>query len=349
MNSLQDKVVLITGGTGSLGKRLVEVLLRQANPHKLIIFSRGEFAQSQLRRQWPIAEYPNLRFVVGCVRDRDALFRALDGVDVVIHAAAIKQIPTAEANPLEAIKTNIIGSANVMDVAIDRGVERVMALSTDKAANPINLYGATKLCMDKMYAAANATSGKTRLSTARYGNVVGSRGSVIPYFLGQRSTGCLTVTDPRMTRFWITLDQAVKFVLDCLDVMWGGEIFIPKIPSIRILDLARIVGPECEYKTIGIRPGEKLHEVLVPKGEAHLTLEFDDYFVIQTGHSYWDREEYLRTHQGTPCPEGFSYTSDTNPWWLTDDEIMELVNQAERELSPSDLPKPDEPKFTSGL
>ena len=279
MLNLDGVNILITGGTGSFGKRFVNQVLKRFKPHKLIIFSRDELKQFEMRQQYPVADYPNLRMFVGDVRDRDRLYRALDGVDIVVHAAALKQVPTAEYNPLEAIKTNIMGAANLIDAAIDCNVKKVIALSSDKAANPINLYGATKLCADKLFVAANAYSGihKTCFSVVRYGNVVGSRGSVIPYFLAQRSTGRVTITDPRMTRFLITLDQGVEFVLKCMDTMLGGEICVPKIPSVRITDLVRVMAPDCEHQIIGIRPGEKLHEVMVPEDDARLTIEFDDY------------------------------------------------------------------------
>ena len=301
------QAVLVTGGTGSFGKQLTSVLMHDIRPHKVVIFSRDELKQFQMRQQFPIERYPNLRFFIGDVRDRDRLYRALDGIDIVIHAAALKQVPTAEYNPLEAIKTNIMGAANLIDAAIDRNVTRVVALSTDKAANPVNLYGATKLCSDKLFVAANAYSGlhRTRFSVVRYGNVVGSRGSVIPYFLAQRPTGTLTITHPKMTRFLITLDQGVRYVLRSTEQMLGGEIFVPKIASVRIVDLARIVAPECQQRVIGIRPGEKLHEVMVPEDDAYLTLEFDNQFVIQPSHSFWNQKNYRDGRACKPCREGF--------------------------------------------
>ena len=268
MLDLNGKIVLVTGGTGSFGKKFTEIVLRQYQPKKLIIFSRDELKQYEMCQQFPPLEHPNLRFFIGDVRDKDRLSRAFDGVDIVVHAAALKQVPAAEYNPIEPIKTNIFGAANIIDVAIDRNVERVIALSTDKAANPINLYGATKLCSDKLFVAANNYSGYhgTRFSVVRYGNVVGSRGSVIPFFMRKRETGVLPVTDARMTRFWITLDQGVDFVLKCLARMHGGEVFVPKIPSMKIIDLAKAIAPECRIELVGIRPGEKLHEVMVPEG-----------------------------------------------------------------------------------
>ena len=350
MLNLDGVNILITGGTGSFGKRFVSQVLKRFKPHKLIIFSRDELKQFEMRQQYPIADYPNLRMFVGDVRDRDRLYRALDGVDIVVHAAALKQVPTAEYNPLEAIKTNIMGAANLIDAAIDCNVKKVIALSSDKAANPINLYGATKLCADKLFVAANAYSGmhKTRFSVVRYGNVVGSRGSVIPYFLAQRSTGRVTITDPRMTRFLLTLDQGVEFVLKCIDTMLGGEICVPKIPSVRITDLVRVMAPDCEHQIIGIRPGEKLHEVMVPEDDARLTIEFDDYYVIQPSHSYWNKKDFLDGRQGEPCPDGFKYGSDTNTWWLSDEEIAALVDMVKADSNIDVLPKPTEPTFIVG-
>ncbi len=350
MLNLDGANMLITGGTGSFGKRFVKQVLKRFKPHKLIIFSRDELKQFEMRQQYPIADYPNLRMFVGDVRDRDRLYRALDGVDIVVHAAALKQVPTAEYNPLEAIKTNIMGAANLIDAAIDCNVKKVIALSSDKAANPINLYGATKLCADKLFVAANAYSGmhKTRFSVVRYGNVVGSRGSVIPYFLAQRSTGRVTITDPRMTRFLLTLDQGVEFVLKCMDTMLGGEICVPKIPSVRITDLVRVMAPDCEHQIIGIRPGEKLHEVMVPEDDARLTIEFDDYYVIQPSHSYWNKKDFLDGRQGEPCPDGFKYSSDTNTWWLSDEEIAALVDMVKADSNVDGMPKPTEPTFIVG-
>ena len=342
--------MLITGGTGSFGKRFISRVLKRYKPNRLIIFSRDELKQFELRQQYPTSEYQNLRMFVGDVRDRDRLYRALDGVDIVVHAAALKQVPTAEYNPLEAIKTNILGAANLIDAAIDRNVKKVMALSSDKAANPVNLYGATKLCADKLFVAANAYSGahKTRFSVVRYGNVVGSRGSVIPYFLAQRPTGCLTITDPRMTRFLITLDQGVDFVLNCMETMRGGEICVPKIPSVRIMDLARVIAPECKHKFIGVRPGEKLHEVMVPEDDARLTIEFDDHYLIQPSHSYWDKKAFLDGRPQNPCPDGFKYSSDTNTQWLTDEEISGMVEMVTADPDIDVMPKPTEPSFILG-
>jgi len=343
--------ILLTGGTGSFGKRFVKRVLEQSKPSRLVVYSRDELKQFQMRQEFPVESHPNLRFFIGDVRDRERLYRALDGVDVVVHAAALKQVPAAEYNPLEAIKTNIMGAANLVDAAIDRNVKHLLALSTDKAANPINLYGATKLCSDKLFVAANAYSGvhRTRFSVVRYGNVVGSRGSVIPYFLAQRATGKLSITDPRMTRFLITLDQGVDLVLQVLAEMQGGEIYVPKIPSVRVTDLARVVGPECEQEVIGIRPGEKLHEAMIGEDDARLTLEFKNHFVIQPSHSFWNHKDYLAGKpDGKPCADGFSYVSDTNPWYLNDDEIRELVVLVEHDAGGDVVPQPTEPRFIVG-
>jgi UDP-N-acetylglucosamine 4,6-dehydratase len=321
---MRDSVVLITGGTGSFGKQFVETVLREGAPRKLIIFSRDELKQFDMRQIFSEEEYPCMRYFIGDVRDKDRLYRAMDGVDVVIHAAALKQVPTAEYNPIEVIKTNVLGGANIIDAAIDRNVHKVIALSTDKAANPINLYGATKLCSDKLFVAANGYSGHhgTRFSVVRYGNVMGSRGSVIPFFQQMRPTGVLLVTDPKMTRFWITLEQAVKFVLMCLHRMQGGEIFVPKIPSMNIVDLARAIAPECRLDIVGVRPGEKVHETMVPEDDARNTVEYEDCFVIRSP----SVNGYFNGNGGRPCPEGFRYSSDNNPRWLTVDELKRLVS-----------------------
>jgi len=321
--SLQDQVVLVTGGTGSFGNQFVQTLLRQRPPRKLIIFSRDELKQFDMRQRFNEQDHPCLRYFIGDVRDRERLYRAMDGVDIVIHAAALKQVPTAEYNPIEVIKTNVLGAANLIDAAIDRNVQRVIALSTDKAANPINLYGATKLCSDKLFVAANGYSGRhgTRFSVVRYGNVMGSRGSVIPYFQQMRATGVLPVTDPKMTRFWITLEQAVEFVLGCLERMYGGEIFVPKIPSMNIVDLARAIAPECRLDIVGVRPGEKLHETMVPEDDARNTVEYDDCFVIRAPGA----NGAVNRNGGRPCPEGFRYSSDNNSSWLTVEQLQQLA------------------------
>ncbi len=323
---LNNKVVLVTGGTGSFGKKFARIILDSYNPKKLIIFSRDELKQFEMRSEFPENRYTAIRYFIGDVRDKERLSRAFDEVEIVIHAAALKQVPAAEYNPMEAIKTNIIGAANIIDVAIDRSVKQVIALSTDKAANPINLYGATKLCSDKLFVSANSYSGKhrTRFSVVRYGNVVGSRGSVIPFFLKRKETGKLPITDQRMTRFWITLEQGVDFVLKCLDIMHGGEVFVPKIPSMNIIDLAKAIGPDCKHELVGIRPGEKLHEVLVPEDDARRTLEFDSFFVIQPDFPFWNIQ-VTNHNNGKQCPDGFSYSSDQNPQKLTSEDLSKMI------------------------
>ncbi|HHN73967.1 MAG TPA: UDP-N-acetylglucosamine 4,6-dehydratase (inverting) [Acidobacteria bacterium] len=326
--SLNGKTVLITGGTGSFGRRCSRTLLEEHDPAKVIIFSRDELKQYEMQQE---LSDPRLRFFLGDVRDPGRLRRAFKGVDVVIHAAALKQVPAAEYNPFEVIKTNVLGAANVVDAALDCGVERVIALSTDKAANPINLYGASKLCQDKLIIAANsyAGGGAPRFSVVRYGNVVGSRGSVIPFFLARKHSGVLPITDERMTRFWITLPEGVAFVLNCLETMQGGELFVPKLPSMRITDLARALAPECRWEITGIRPGEKLHETMVPVDDARATLEFDDHFVIQPLFPWWQAEKDLLGRGGKPCPEGFSYSSDSNDRWLSEEELREIADGLE--------------------
>ncbi len=322
MVNWSQESVLVTGGTGSFGKKFTEIMLLDYRPHRLVIFSRDELKQHEMREAG--FNHPSLRYFIGDVRDVDRLKRAFAGITTVIHAAALKQVPACEYNPFEAVQTNIMGGRNVIDAAIDVGVRRILALSTDKAVNPINLYGATKLCAEKMFVQANAYAGSqdTRFSCARYGNVVGSRGSVIPIFVEQRKRGKITITDPRMTRFWLTLGHGVKFVIRCLEQMHGGEIFVPKIPSMRLLDLAETIAPGCEVEYIGIRPGEKLHEVLVSDDESRNTLETDEMFVIQPTHPWWKPGNWMNA---TRLPEGFRYSSDTNEKWLTRRELEELV------------------------
>jgi UDP-N-acetylglucosamine 4,6-dehydratase/5-epimerase len=322
-----DKTVLITGGTGSFGRKCTEILLKNYKLKKLIIFSRDELKQFEMAQVFPDKEFPCLRYFIGDVRDKERLYRAFQGVDYVIHAAALKQVPAAEYNPFEAIKTNILGAENVINVSIDRGVKKVIALSTDKAANPINLYGATKLCSDKLFIAGNSYVGRdaTAFSVVRYGNVVGSRGSVIPLFLKQRQSGVLTITDPGMTRFWITLEQGVNFVLHCFEHMVGGELFVPRLPSMNIMDLAKAVAPECQTQIIGIRPGEKLHEVMIPGDEARNTLEFERHYVIQPQFRFFSRR--FKSEDGKPVPEGFEYSSSTNTQWVKVDELRKMINE----------------------
>ncbi len=323
---LNDKVILITGGTGSFGKKSTELILKRYKPKKIIIFSRDELKQFEMAQVFPLQEYNCMRYFIGDVRDKERLYRAFQGVDFIIHAAALKQVPTAEYNPFEAVKTNIIGAQNIINVAIDQKVKRVIALSTDKAASPINLYGATKLCSDKLFVAGNAYVKRedTIFSVVRYGNVVGSRGSVIPLFMKKRETGVLPITDPRMTRFWITIDQAVEFVLDCLERMVGGELFVPKIPSMNILDLAKAIAPACKTEIIGIRPGEKLHETMITKDDARMTDEFRDHFIIKPDFRYFGRR-YYNEAEAKPLPEGFEYNSGTNTWWLTVEELRSMI------------------------
>lgn len=323
------KVVLITGGTGSFGKKCVQTLFEQYTPKKVIVFSRDELKQFEMAQDFPEDRYPQLRFFIGDVRDKERLLRAFHGVDCVIHAAAMKQVPAAEYNPFEAVKTNVLGAQNIINVAIDRGVEKVVALSTDKAACPINLYGATKLCSDKLFIAANSYGKpqETRFSVVRYGNVVGSRGSVIPFFKNKVANGerVLPVTDPRMTRFWITLEQGVRFVLDSMERMVGGELFVPKLPSMNILDLAKAVCPNCETKVVGIRPGEKLHEVMITQDDARHTVEFEDHYVIKPEFRFFD----VRFHDegGTPVPEDFEYNSRDNKQWLDIPSLQRMIEE----------------------
>lgn len=320
---LSDKRVLVTGGTGSFGRKFTEIVLERYEPKDLIIFSRDELKQYEMGQQF--RNFRHIKFFIGDVRDRERVYRALDGVDIVIHAAALKQVPAVEYNPFEAVKTNILGAQNIIDAAIDQGVKRIIALSTDKAANPINLYGATKLCADKLFIAGNSYVGyrDTKFSVARYGNVIGSRGSVIPLFKSLCSTGKLPITDKRMTRFWITLEESVEFVLKCLDWMKGGEIFVPKLPSMKIVDLAKAIAPKCELEFIGIRPGEKINEVLIPEDEARNTIEYDKYFIIQPTIHSWRID--FPFDGGRAVEEGFSYRSDKNDWWLTVEELREMV------------------------
>jgi UDP-N-acetylglucosamine 4,6-dehydratase len=320
----QDSVVLVTGGTGSFGRKFTEILLREHRPKKLIVFSRDELKQHEMRQHFPETPNSPLRFFIGDVRDRDRLERAFHGVDIVVHAAALKQVPACEYNPFEAIQTNVMGAKNIIDAAIDQGVKRVVALSTDKAVNPVNLYGATKLCAEKLFVQGNAYAGHaaTRFCCVRYGNVVGSRGSVIPLFQQQRKTGKVTVTDPRMTRFWITLEQGVQLVIKAGQMMHGGEVFVPRIPSMNIMDLAQALAPGCKVDTIGIRPGEKLHEVLISEDEARDTVELEDVFVIKPSHSFWDDDSWS---QGKALPDGYRYGSDNNQQWLKEHDLKKLA------------------------
>jgi len=321
---LNDKTILITGGTGSFGKKFIEIVLKEHKPRKLIIYSRDEMKQFEMQEQ--LKDWNVLRFFIGDVRDKEQLSLAMSGVDYIIHAAALKIVPAMEYNPGEAIKTNVIGAMNIIECAIKHGVKKVIALSTDKACNPINLYGATKLCSDKLFVAANAYSGSAemRFSVVRYGNVVGSRGSVVPFFRGKRKEGVIPITDPRMTRFWITLEQGVRFVLKNLKRMHGGEVFIPKIPSMNIMDLAKAVAPECETTIIGIRPGEKLHEVMISADDSYNTIELDDAYVIKPAFTWWDHGNHM---EGKSVPDSFYYSSDTNKEWLTIPQLQEMIGE----------------------
>ena len=334
---IEGKSVLVTGGTGSFGKRFIETILRDHRPARVVVFSRDELKQFEMSHRLSIEQYPQLRYFLGDVRDKERLYRAMEGVDVVVHAAALKQVPAAEYNPFEAIKTNVIGAQNVIETAMDRGVEKVVALSTDKAAAPINLYGATKLCSDKLFVSANNFKGRHEISfsVVRYGNVMGSRGSVIPYFVSKRHEGVLPITDSRMTRFNITLAEGVAMVLRALSQMWGGEIFVPKIPSYRIVDLVEAIAPGCERKVIGIRPGEKLHEDMITATDAMNTLEFDEYFVILPSTRLWNVDEYKETFAGDFCDEGFAYSSGTNEHFLTVEELRGLIQEHLSSSTPS--------------
>ena len=327
---LKHKSILITGGTGSLGKKLTEILLRDhPEIERLVIYSRDELKQYEMACVYPEDRYPQIRYFIGDVRDAARLKRAMEGIDTVIHAAALKQVPTAEYNPFEAVKTNVLGAQNVIDAAMDSGVRSVVALSTDKAAAPINLYGATKLCSDKLFVAANNFCGHRdiRFSVVRYGNVMGSRGSVIPFFLEKRKTGVLPITDERMTRFNISLEEGVELVLQALATMRGGELFVPKIPSYRITDVAEAIGPNCQRTITGIRPGEKLHEEMITETDGLNTIEFDRHFIILPTMPIWDPEEYRKTGNGRRCDYGFKYSSATNTEWLSVEQLRQLIRQ----------------------
>ncbi|MFJ8234651.1 UDP-N-acetylglucosamine 4,6-dehydratase (inverting) [Ureibacillus sp. NPDC094379] len=316
------KTILVTGGTGSFGKKFISKAL-QLGVKKVIVFSRDELKQYEMAQEYTDSR---IRFFLGDVRDKERLYRAFDGVDIVVHAAAMKHVGACEYNPFEAVKTNIYGAQNIIEAAIDRGVQRVIALSTDKAAAPVNLYGATKLASDKLFVAANSYVGDkdTRFAVVRYGNVVGSRGSVVPFFKKMASTGNLPVTDERMTRFWITLDQGVQFVIDSLERMNGGEIFVPKIPSMKVTDLATAIAPDAKIEIVGIRPGEKLHESMITEDDSRHTIEFDNYYVITPEFPWWSKENTMNAKK---LNEGFKYTSDSNTEWLTVEELQALVEE----------------------
>ncbi|MBI4396951.1 MAG: UDP-N-acetylglucosamine 4,6-dehydratase (inverting) [Elusimicrobia bacterium] len=319
--SWKNQVILLTGGTGSFGQKFTEIVLKKYKPQTVRIFSRDEWKQWDMEKRF---RDPRLRFFLGDVRDKDRLRRAMEGATLVVHAAALKQVPLCEYNPFEAIKTNVMGAQNVIDAALDAGIPRVMALSTDKAVNPVNLYGASKLCAEKLFVQGNAYTGprSTRFSCVRYGNVVGSRGSVLPLFLAQRSTGRLTVTDERMTRFWLTLEQGVAFVVRCIEQMRGGEVFVPKIPSMRLIDMARAVAPQARIDVTGIRPGEKIHEVLITEDEAPRTYDGKDGYVVLPSYDPQERPTVKNIKFLSPQ---FRYSSETNTQWMTKNELLKIV------------------------
>jgi len=325
----KNKSILITGGTGSFGKKFIQTLKDRHSLKKIIVYSRDELKQSEMQQKWP--EDENMRYFIGDVRDYHRLKMAMTNVDYVVHAAALKQVPAAEYNPFEAVKTNIIGGQNVIDAAMTNGINKVIALSTDKAAAPINLYGATKLTSDKLFIAANNYRGKNEIkySVVRYGNVMGSRGSVIPFFLKEKENGLLPITDKRMTRFNITLQEGVDFVLSCFERMWGGELFIPKIPSYRIMDVAEAIAPNCKHEIVGIRPGEKLHEEMITQTDSLNTVEFKDYYVILPSTPLWDIEKFINdssSDKGKKLEYGFAYNSGENHDFLSVEKLKELIN-----------------------
>jgi UDP-N-acetylglucosamine 4,6-dehydratase len=324
----RDKVILVTGGTGSFGKKFIQVMLDEVQPKKIIVFSRDELKQHEMQTSG--YNHPNLRFFIGDVRDRDRLRRAMNGVDIVVHAAALKQVPACEYNPMEAVKTNIMGTSNVVEAALDAGVKKVLAISTDKAVNPINLYGATKLAAEKLVIQSNAYAAgtATRYSCVRYGNVVGSRGSVVPAFLRQRQGGEVSITDARMTRFWLSLEQGVRFVIHCIEEMEGGEVFVPKIPSMKVIDLAKAIAPAAKINVIGIRPGEKLHEVLISEDESRHTVEMENMFVVQPAEALWFG--YSWQEKGKLLQDGFRYASDNNGDWLDIEGIRKYIAPFEK-------------------
>ena len=325
--SLNDKTILITGGTGSFGQKFTEIILKKHNPKSVRIYDNRELAEVEMERKFNDSR---LRFFIGDVRDRNRLDRAMNGVNIVVHAAALKHVPICEYNPIEAVKTNIDGAINVIDAAIDNLVEKVMAISTDKAVHPVNLYGATKMVAEKLFVQANVYTGgrKTIFSCVRYGNVMASSGSVIPLFIEQSKKGILSLTDKRMTRFWITLEQGVRFVINCVEQMEGGEIFIPKIPSMKIIDLTKVIAPKAKIKVIGVRPGEKLHEELLTTEEAPHSKEFNRYFVIEPEFPFWEKDNFKN---GNLLPKGFKYISDTNKEWITKEQMKKILKDLELE------------------
>ena len=324
MNILKNKTILLTGGTGSFGQQFTKIILNEYQPNVVRIFSRGEMKQFEMQKQF---KHENIRYFIGDVRDKERLHRAMVDVDVVIHAAALKQVPACEYNPIEAVRTNVEGAINIIDTAIDNGVEHVMAISTDKAVHPVNLYGATKMTAEKLFVQANTYSGlaDTKFSCVRYGNVIGSRGSVIPLFEEQKKTGAITLTDERMTRFWLTIEQGARFVIKCINMMNGGEIFVPKVLSMKVIDLAKAIAPKAKIESIGIRPGEKLHEVLLTEDEARHSLEFDKFYLIRSEQPFYQRRKIVG---GLPLSEGFKYTSDTNINVLTKEDIKNFIKKS---------------------
>ena len=327
---LNDKAVLVTGGTGSFGKKFVKTVLdKYPGIRRLVVFSRDELKQFEMEKQFPTSKYPCMRYFIGDVRDRSRLKRAFENIDIVVHAAALKQVPTAEYNPMECIKTNVLGAENIIEAAMESNVEKVVALSTDKAAAPINLYGATKLCSDKLFIAANRIVGSRDLSfsVVRYGNVMGSRGSVIPFFLDRRKEGVLPITHEEMTRFNISLEEGVDLVMYAIQNSWGGELYVPKIPSYRITELATAIAPECEQKVVGIRPGEKIHEQMITSSDSFFTLDIGKYYVIRPQVPRWDIEEFKKHFNATEVPQGFEYDSGSNEDFLSIDQIRELIKE----------------------
>ena len=330
MLDLNGKSILVTGGTGSFGKMFVKTVLeRYPEVKRLVVYSRDELKQFEMAQVFSPARYSALRYFIGDVRDAERLKRACHSIDIIVHAAALKQVPAAEYNPMECIKTNVNGAQNVIDAAMDCGIEKVVALSTDKAAAPINLYGATKLCSDKLFVAANNMRGRPNLSFSivRYGNVMGSRGSVIPFFLKKREEGLLPITDERMTRFNISLEEGVEMVLYAIEHAWGGEIFVPKIPSYKILELARAIGPDCQQEVVGIRPGEKIHEEMITEADSYTTLDLGEYYAILPQVPIFNREEYMKAFNAHPVEPGFCYNSGTNDQWLSAEELRKLIKE----------------------
>lgn len=326
---LNEKSILVTGGTGSFGKKFIEIILKEyPKVNRIVIYSRDEFKQFEMSNLPQFKDNPKLRFFIGDVRDKERLYRAFEGIDIVIHAAALKQVPSCEYNPFEAVKTNILGAQNIIDAAIDRNVTKVIALSTDKACSPINLYGATKLCSDKLFISGNAYVGHhdTKLSVVRYGNVVGSRGSVIPFFKNLIASGAeeLPITDFEMTRFWLTLEQAVEVVITALETMIGGELFVKKIPSMKIVDLAKAMAPDLPLKKVGIRPGEKIHEMMISREDARNTLEFDKYYIIQPDFDWWNKSK--KHSNGKAVEKNFEYHSGNNKEWLSVEQLKTMIS-----------------------